>query len=40
MASTRSTSSPAPAAEPPAAPMTIGALAQAAEVGVETVRYY
>lgn len=40
MAGTGSTSHPAPGAEPPAAPMTIGALAQAAEVGVETVRYY
>jgi len=39
MASTRSRPSSA-AAEPPAAPMTIGALAQAAGVGVETVRYY
>ena len=40
MTSTRSTSRSATAAEPPASPMTIGALAQAAGVGVETVRYY
>ena len=40
MARTLSAARSAPASERPAASMTIGALAQAAGVGVETVRYY